>query len=302
MRILISGAAGLLGTAVTSAFRADGELVTRFVRPGGAVSSGDVRWDPAAGTADCDPMEGVDAILHLAGAGIGDGRWTKARKLILRSSRVDSTRTLVDAISKLRRKPRILLAASAVGYYGDRGDELLTELSASGSGFLAALAQDWEAESLRAEEFGVRTVLLRFGMILSGQGGALPTIVKPFRLGVGGRLGSGRQWMSWIALEDVLGVIRAALGDERFSGPINAVAPNPVRNAEFTRALARTLHRPAIFPAPAFALRFALGEMADELLLASQRGQPQKLLAAGYAFRFPDLEPALNSILAKPRE
>jgi len=302
VRILISGASGLVGTAATVALRAEGHAVAHFVRPGASADAGDVRWDPAAGTVDRDAMEGADAIIHLAGAGIGDGRWTEARKKVLRSSRVDSTRILVDAMATLRRKPRAFLAASATGYYGNRGDELLTESSANGSGFLAALARDWEAEASRADALGVRTVLLRFGVVLSLRGGALPRMLTPFKLGLGGRLGSGEQWMSWIALEDVMGVTRAALNDERFSGPVNLVAPNPARNVEFTRVLARVLRRPAILPAPVFALRLALGrEMADELLLASQRVQPQKLLASGYAFRLPELEPALRSALAEPK-
>ncbi|HLV93796.1 MAG TPA: TIGR01777 family oxidoreductase [Candidatus Acidoferrales bacterium] len=300
LRILISGASGLVGAAATIALRADGHEVGHLVRSRGSLSTGDVRWDPAAGTADQEAMEGASAIVHLAGAGIGDSRWAEARKKILCSSRVDSTRILVDAISKLRQKPRVLLAASATGFYGNRGDELLAESSAAGSGFLAVLARAWEGESLRAESLGVRTVLLRFGMILSAQGGALPKVITPFKFGVGGRLGSGNQWMSWIALDDVIGVIRAALADEAFSGPVNVVAPNPLRNVDFTRALARALHRPAILPAPAFALRLALGrEMADELLLSSQRVQPQKLIAAGYAFRFPELDPALKTILTQ---
>lgn len=300
LRILISGASGLVGTAATIALRADGHEVGHLVRSRGSLSTGDVRWDLAAGTVDQEAMEGASAIIHLAGAGIGDTRWTEARKKILSRSRVDSARILVEAISKLRQKPRVLIAASATGFYGDRGDEVLTESSVGGSGFLAALARDWETESLRAESLGVRTALLRFGMILSAQGGALPRMMTPFKFGVGGRLGSGRQWMSWIALDDVAGVIRAALADEAFSGPVNIVAPNPVRNAEFTRALARTLHRRAIFAAPGFALRLALGrEMADELLLSSQRVQPQKLLAAGYAFQFPELAQALKSILTQ---
>jgi hypothetical protein len=249
---------------------------------------------------DRDAMEGADAIIHLAGASIADGRWTEARKNVLCSSRVDSTRILVDAVAALRRRPRAFLAASATGYYGNRGDELLTESSANGSGFLAEVGRDWEAEASRAEALGVRTVLLRFGMILSARGGALPRIVTPFKLGLGGRLG-GEQWMSWIALEDVLGVIRAALADERFSGPVNVATPNPVRNIEFTCTLARVLRRPAIFAAPVFALRLALGhEMADELLLASQRVQPEKLLALAYAFRLSELEHAVRSILAEP--
>jgi uncharacterized protein len=300
LKILISGASGLVGKAATEALRSDGHAVAHFVRPGGNVSPGDVRWDPASGSMDAGAMEGAGAILHFAGAAIGDAHWGEARKKILRSSRVNSTRVLADAIAKLREKPRVLLAASAVGYYGDRGEQMLTESSANGSGFLAALARDWEAESLRGASLGVRSVLLRFGMILSARGGALPRMLTPFKLGLGGRLGSGRQWISWVALEDVIGVIRMVLADERFGGPVNVVAPNPVRNAEFTRVLARALRRPAIFPAPAFALRLALGEMADELLLASQRVLPQKLLAAGYPFRFADLEPALKSTLARP--
>jgi len=297
VKILISGASGLVGTAATAALRSGGHTVAHLVRSGGKRSSGDVRWDPPSGFIDADAMEGADAILHLAGAGIGDARWSTARKQLLRGSRVDATRVLVAGIAKLRQKPRVLIAASAVGYYGNRGDERLTESSANGEGFLAALARDWEAESPRAESLGVRTVLLRLGMILSRRGGALPRMLAPFKLGLGGRLGSGKQWISWIALEDVIGVIRRALADEKLSGPVNVVAPNPVRNAEFTRALAHAVRRPAIFPAPAFALRLALGEMADELLLGSQRAEPQRLLGAGFAFQFPELGAALGSIL-----
>jgi uncharacterized protein len=290
-----------VGRAAASALRADGHEVGRFVRPGGNYSTGDVRWDPASGFINAEAMEGAGAILNLAGAGIGDARWSEARKKVLRDSRMNSTRVLVDGIWKLQQKPRLLLAASATGYYGNRGDEVLTESSASGEGFLAALARDWEAQSLRAESLGVRTVLLRFGMILSARGGALPRMATPFRFGFGGRIGSGKQWMSWIALEDVVGVIRAALAHERLGGATNVVSPNPVRNVEFTNALARALHRPAIFPVPAFVLRLALGEMADELLLAGQRVEPQKVLAAGYEFRFADLQGALRVILAESR-
>lgn len=296
MRILISGASGLVGTATAGALRADGHEVARFARQKGASSPGDVRWDPASAFIDAQTMEGADAIVHLAGAGIADARWSEARKKVLRDSRMNSTRTLVDAIAQLQQKPRVLIAASGVGYYGDRGDETLTESSSNGDGFIAALARDWEAESLRAESLGLRVVMLRFGMVLSAHGGALPRIVTPFKLGVGGRLGSGKQWISWIALEDATGVIRSVLVDEKLSGPINVVTPNPVRNAEFTTALARVLHRPAIFPVPGFALRLALGEMADELLLVSQRVNPRKLVTQGYAFRFPDLDAAFHSL------
>lgn len=302
MKILITGASGLVGTAASSALRADGNVVARFVRPPRDPAPADIRWDPMCANVDVSTMEGADAIIHLSGASIGDGRWTLERKNILRSSRLGSSRVLVDAISKLSHKPRVLVAASAVGYYGDCGDDVLTESSPNGRGFLAKLARDWEAESRRAETAaGVRTVVLRFGMILSLHGGALPRMATPFKLGLGGRLGSGKQWMSWIALEDVVGSIRAALADERFSGPVNIVAPNPVQNADFTRALASALRRPALFPAPPFALRLALGEMADELLLASQRARPQKLLASGFSFRYPDLESALRVIVAGAR-
>lgn len=296
MRILISGASGLVGTATAGALRADGHEVARFARQKGASSPGDVRWDPASAFIDAQTMEGADAIVHLAGAGIADARWSEARKKVLRDSRMNSTRTLVDAIAQLQQKPRVLIAASGVGYYGDRGDETLTESSSNGNGFIAALARDWETQSLRAESLGLRVVMLRFGMVLSAHGGALPRIVTPFKLGVGGRLGSGKQWISWIALEDATGVIRSVLEDEKLSGPINVVTPNPVRNAEFTTALARVLHRPAIFPVPGFALRLALGEMADELLLVSQRVNPRKLVTQGYAFRFPDLDAAFHSL------
>jgi uncharacterized protein len=301
MRILISGASGLIGTAAGRALRADGHTVAHFVRPGGNFLPGDVRWDPAAGAVELSAMEGADVMIHLGGASIGQGHWTQERKNILRASRIESTRLLVDAIAKLRQKPRALLTASAIGYYGNRRDDVLTELSSNGSDFLAQLTRDWEAESWRADSLGVRTVLLRFGVILSTRGGALPRMLLPFRLGLGGRLGSGKQWMSWVALADVVEVVRATVADERFHGPINVVAPNPVRNSEFTRVLARALRRPALFPAPAFMLRLALGEMADELLLTSQRVEPQRLTQSGFRFRFPELQSALDSALEQPQ-
>lgn len=302
MRILISGASGMVGTAAASTLRARGHDVNQFVRPGRSFSHGDVRWDPASGSIDAEALEATDAIIHLAGESIGDARWSEARMKILRESRVSSTRILVDAIASLRQKPRVLLAASAVGYYGDRRDEVLGESSSSGEGFLAALARDWEAESLRAESIGLQVVLLRFGLILSSKGGALPRMVTPFKLGLAGRLGDGKQWVSWIALDDVIGVICAVLADARFRGPVNVVSPAPVRNAEFTNTLARVLNRPAIFPVPAFALRLSLGEMANELLLASQHVVPAKLIQKGYQFRLPQLEPALKSVLMDPRQ
>jgi uncharacterized protein (TIGR01777 family) len=297
MKVLISGASGLVGTALTDALRKDSHTVGQLVRPGGTARTGDVRWDPASGTADLAAMEGADAVICLSGASVGEGRWTAERKKVLRSSRVDLTRVLVDSLGRLKQKPRVFIAASAIGYYGNRGDEILTESSTAGNDFIAQLARDWETESMRPEGAGIRTVILRFAVILSAKGGALARMLLPFKLGAGGRLGSGKQWMSWAALEDAVEIVRAAIADERIRGPINVAAPGPVQNAEFTRVLARVLHRPAIFPAPAFVLRIVLGEMADGLLLASQRVIPEKLRAAGYRFRYENLEGALRAIL-----
>ncbi len=297
MRILISGGSGLVGTTLASVLQRKGHTVARLVRPGGWPEAGDIPWDPMSASVDITPMEGTDAFVHLSGASIGEGRWTAARKAVLRSSRVESTRVLVDAIARLRQKPRVFVCASATGYYGDRGDEILTESSECGTDFLALVARDWEAEAMRAEHSGIRTVRLRYGVILSDAGGALPRMVTPFRFGIGGRFGSGKQWMSWITLEDAIEVTRLAIENDALAGPVNLAAPNPARNAEFTRVLANALHRPAIFPAPAFALRLALGEMADALLLSSQRVRPEKLLAMNYAFRFSDLAVTLDALL-----
>lgn len=299
MRVLISGGSGLVGTALARSLRGDGHHVARLVRSGAAASPGDVRWDPTAATVDLAAMEGTDAVVHLSGASIADGRWTAERKAILRSSRIDSARVLVDALMRLRQKPRVFVSASATGYYGDRADEVLTESNEPGTDFLALLARDWEAEAMRAEFGGIRTVRLRFGIILSANGGALPKMIMPFKFGLGGRLGSGNQWMPWIVLEDAVGIAHAAIADERFAGAFNVVAPRPLRNTEFARAVSSTLHRPAIFAAPAFALRIALGEMADPLLLSSQRVIPEKLLAINYLFRFVDLPSTLARILMK---
>lgn len=299
MKVLISGASGLVGKALARKLQEDGHTVARLVRPhGGASSRGDILWNPMAATVDAPAMEGFDAVIHLSGASIAERRWTLERKAVLRSSRIASTRVLVDTLSGLKQKPRVFLCASATGYYGNRGDEVLTESSEGGADFLALAARDWEAEARRAEFAGIRTVRLRFGVILSAEGGALPRMLTPFKYGIGGRLGSGNQWMSWIALEDVVEIVRAAIAGGEFSGPVNVVSPNPVRNSEFTKIVATVLHRPAIFSAPAFALRIALGEMADPLLLASQRVIPERLTAMGYEFRFSNLDAALRSILA----
>ena len=295
MKILISGSSGLIGSTAATALKSDGHDVVHLVRPGKPPNPGDVQWDPMRATVDVAALEGVEVVIHLSGAGIADGRWTEERKQLLRSSRIDTTRVLVDSLSRLKQKPRVLIVASAIGYYGNRGDEILTESSTTGTDFLALVCRDWEAEASRAAARGIRTVMLRTGVVLSGKGGALPKMLTPFKLGVGGRLGSGQQWMSWIAIEDVVGIIRNAIANEQVSGPVNVVAPNPVRNEEFTRLLAAMLHRPAIFPAPAFMLRLAMGEMADAVLLGSDRVKPERMLAAGYKFRFEILEPALRA-------
>lgn len=297
MKILISGASGLVGTALTSALRADGHTVAHFVRPGAAQAEGDVRWDPGKGQVDLAAMEAAQAVVCLNGASIAGGRWTKERKKVLEESRILPMRLLVQAFEKLKQKPGVFLCASAIGYYGNRGDEILTEASASGNDFLSEVCRQWEAEIMQAQRQGVRTACLRFGVILSIRGGALARMLPQFKMGLGGRLGDGRQWMSWVALDDVVGSIRFLIGNESFSGPVNIVSPRPVQNAEFTHVLASILHRPAIFPAPAFVLRLALGELADALLLSSQRVEPERLGAARYAFRFNHVEPALRAAI-----
>ncbi len=298
MKVLISGGSGLVGTALTESLRSQGHTVAHLVRPGGSASAGDVRWDPASGFVNINAMEAADAVVNLNGASIGGGRWTSTRKKILRGSRVDSTRVLVEALARLEQKPGVFVSASAIGYYGNRGDEALTESSQAGSDFLAEICRSWETEALRAQSSGMRTVLARFGVILSAKGGALKQMLRPFRMGVGGRLGSGKQWMSWIALDDVVGILRDVISNEQASGPVNVVAPNPVQNSEFTRVLASVLHRPAILPAPAWALRLALDEMADALLLSSQRVRAERAPAATFPFQYENLEPALHAILA----
>jgi uncharacterized protein (TIGR01777 family) len=299
MRILISGSSGLVGSAVLADLRRGGHTVNQLVRAGGTGAPGDVGWDPVTGKMELGGLEGVDAVVHLAGASIADGRWTDSRKQLLRTSRVDATRHLVNGLLKLARPPKVLVSASAVGYYGDRGDEQLTEVCAPGNDFLAQLARDWEAETSRAGQNGIRTVMLRFGVILSAAGGALPRMLLPFKLGVGGKLGSGLQWMSWLTLAEAVGFVQQALQNTALSGAINAVAPSPVRNSEFTKVLGKVLRRPTLFSAPAFALKLALGEMADALLLSSQRVIPARLQEIGYPFQHPTLDAALRAVLKR---
>lgn len=305
MRILVSGSSGFLGTAIIDSLKKQNHQIARLVRPGShsKSASGDsaqaVAWDPVGGQFAAAAAEGADALIHLAGASIADGRWSDSRKRVLRTSRIDATRHLMGALAKLQRPPRIVVAASAIGFYGNRGEEALTEQSAPGSGFLPEICVEWEAETARGAQFGARVASLRFGIILAAHGGALAKMLPPFKLGVGGRLGSGRQWMSWITLAEVVNIVEFALANSQLSGAVNAVAPNPARNSEFTEALAKTLHRPALFPAPPFALRLALGEMADALLLSSQKVLPAKLADAGYRFQQPELATALADVLKK---
>ena len=298
MKILVAGSSGLVGTALGESLRRDGHTVIPLVRPAArAVRGGEASWDPGTGELSGD-VNSADAAVNLAGASIAGRRWNQKYKQVLRASRIDATRRLVEALHQLGAPPKTFLCASAVGYYGNRGDEVLTEESAPGADFLAGIARDWEAEALRAETAGMRTVILRFGMILAAQGGALPKMLVPFRLGLGGRIGTGRQWISWIALADVVGIIQQAIAAPEWRGVFNAVAPAPVTNSGFARALGRVLKRPTVFPAPAFAVRLVLGEMADALLLVSQRAVAKRLEKAGYVFAHSELEPALASILA----
>ena len=305
MRVLVSGSTGFLGTALVETLERQGHTVTRLVRPGTAhkvvagIRAQTVAWDPVAGQFDSAGAEGADALIHLAGASIAGGRWNASRKQLLRTSRIDATRHLIGALAKLQRPPRVIVAASAIGYYGNRGDEALTEASAPGNDFLAEACREWESETARGAEFGARVVNLRFGIILAAHGGALPRMALPFKLGAGGRLGNGRQWMSWLTLQETISIIQFALATPGLTGPVNTVTPNPVRNSDFTGVLAKTLHRPALFPAPAFALRLALGEMADALLLISQRVMPSKLADSGYRFMQPNLGGALAEVFRK---
>jgi uncharacterized protein len=320
MKVLVTGATGLVGTALVKSLARDGHTVCRLLRresetskkavkgakaekPAGPGQVLDVAWDPEASATSAigDPqghVNGADAVVNLAGASIADGKWTVQRKMQLRSSRVKTTQSLLTALQKIRVTPSVFLSASAIGFYGDRGDEILTEESGPGRDFLATLAGDWEAEAAKASVLGMRVVCARFGIILAKNGGALPQMMKPFQFMVGGKLGSGRQWVSWVTLEDVIGILRFALENTVVSGVVNVVSPQPVRNEKFVKELGRAMHRPAIFPAPAFALRMALGqEAADSMLLASERVMPKRLQGFGYEFQHADLRLALEDVL-----
>lgn len=303
MRVIVTGSTGLVGRALVRSLLADGHEVTRLVRgdsqsfraPGTAA----VQWNPERGEIDAKSLEGHDAAVHLAGESIAEGRWDDEKKRRIRESRVKGTRLIAEALAGLDEKPRALVSASAVGFYGDRGDEVLSEESASGTDFLSEVCREWEKSTLAASQAGLRVVHVRIGVVLSAEGGALPKMLTPFKLGLGGRVGSGRQYMSWITLEDLVSVIRRAVEDETLRGPVNAVAPRPVTNEEFTKALGRVLGRPTVFAVPAFAARLAFGEMADALLLSGSRVEPARLSEAGFEFRHPEVEGALRSVLGK---
>ncbi len=311
MNTLLTGSSGLIGTALIDRLLVDGHQVTRLVRHQGPSGRGgragrtgtaDVAWDPEHGTLDRTALAEAgpyDAVVHLAGAGIGDKRWSPARKQVILDSRTSSTTLLIGALLELSRLPAVLISASAVGYYGNRGDEVLTEQSTRGTGFLAEVCAAWEEAAGPAGTAGIRTVLLRTGIVLSPAGGALAKQLPLFRLGLGGRIGSGSQYRSWITLDDEIGAILHCAEDTDLCGPVNATAPHPATDAELAKALGTALHRPAVLAAPAAALRLALGsEMAAELVLGGQRVLPEALMSRGFAFAHPDLREAVQSMLA----
>ena len=300
MRILVTGSSGLIGRALTASLGVGGHEVVRLVRGEAPLQRGEFRWRPEAGIIDEAAFEGVEGVVHLAGQSIASGRWTPKLKASIRESRVRGTRLLSDALARCARRPRVLLSASAIGYYGNRGDEPLREESRPGEGFFPEICIAWEGATRPAQDAGVRVVHLRFGIVLSDDGGAFQRMLLPFRLGLGGRLGSGGQTMSWVAIDDAIGAALHALSRNDIEGPLNVVAPNPVTNETFTRTLGSVLGRPTLFPLPAPLLRFALGaEMADALLLSSARVLPARLARSGYAFGAPDLRQALRRILRR---
>lgn len=299
LRVAVSGASGLVGSALVPFLTSGGHEVLRLVRRE-PQERDEVRWS-AEGEAsfDREALEGLDAVVHLAGENIAAGRWSAARKARIESSRVEGTRRLAEVLAGLERKPSVLVCASAIGFYGDRGEEQLDEASARGQGFLPEVCERWERAADAAREAGIRVVHVRIGVVLSPRGGALARMLTPFRLGLGGPLGSGRQWMSWIALDDLIAVLHRALLDERLAGPVDAVAPEPIRNRDFGRALGRALHRPSFAPLPAFVARAAFGELADALLLASTRVHPRRLTETGFHFAYPTLDRALGHLLGR---
>jgi uncharacterized protein len=297
LRILITGSSGLIGSALTSFLAARGHEILPIIRARDKIPAHAIPWNPSAGTLPLEALEGADAVIHLAGENIAGGRWTADRKHRILESRRRGTSLLVDSLSRLSAPPRVLISASAIGYYGNRGEEVLKENSSPGQGFLADVCREWEEAAGPAAQKGIRLVMARTGLVLSSAGGVLSRIVLPYRMGLGGRIGNGRQYMSWIALDDLTRAIYHAIQKEDITGPMNAVAPRPVTNLEFTETLGRVLSRPMLFPLPAAAARLLLGEMADALLLASARVEPASLLNSGFRFQYPDLDSALRHAL-----
>ena len=295
MKILVTGATGLVGSALIPLLAGGGHEVARLGRS--APGAGDIRWDPDAGALEASALEGFDGVVHLAGENIASGRWNAARKRRIKESRVRGTLLLAETLAGLERPPRVLVSASAVGFYGDRGDEDLTEESPAGSGFLSEVCREWEAATEAAAGKGIRVVHARLGVVLSKGGGALAKMLTPFKLGAGGIVGNGRQYVSWITLDDTAAALAHLLATETVSGPVNLVAPAPVTNREFTKTLGRVLRRPTLFPLPGFVARVVFGEMADALLLASTRVKPVNLLGSGYVFRHGSLEEGLRAVL-----
>ncbi|TWU30137.1 TIGR01777 family oxidoreductase [Bythopirellula polymerisocia] len=295
--ILITGASGLIGSALTKAFEADGHKVVRAVREQVQNPEQEIHWSPVLGEIDQQALEGVDAVVHLAGANIAGKRWTADYKRRILESRTQGTHLISDTIAKLECKPRVFLCASAIGYYGDRGSAELDESSAPGDDFLSEVCLQWERASQPAKDAGIRTVNTRIGVVLSPDGGALKSMLFPFKMGAGGVIGDGKQTMSWIALDDVVAAMQFLLTQDSISGPVNLVSPQPATNREFTKTLGKVLGRPTILPMPAFAARLAFGEMADALLLSSTRVVPERLLAGGFSFKYPQLDKALEHLL-----
>lgn len=296
MKILITGASGLIGKALQKSFEEKGHEMLLASR-GEPKDANHIRWDADTGFADdvLHRLEGLDAVVHLAGEPIGGGlRWSDEKKKAIRDSRVFGTRSMIETFDKLKAKPKVFISGSAVGFYGDRADEEMTEGSPAGKTFLAEVCKEWEAESRRAEDLGIRTVLLRTGIVLSKDGGALATMLTPFRLGVGGVVGSGKQWMSWVSLDDTVGTINYAIENENIRGAVNNVSPNPATNEEFTKTLGAVLYRPTILPLPEFAINLIFGEMGDALLLDSTRVIPKRMKDAGYVFKYPNLKEAIE--------
>jgi len=297
MRVLITGASGLVGTELQKSFAAKGYdmLLASRSEP---TDEQHIQWTVEEGFAEPEKLEGLDAVVHLAGENVSGLRWTEEKKRAIRDSRVLGTRNVVTAISKLKDRPKIFVASSAIGFYGERGDEEITESSAAGDNFLAEVSKAWESESRRAEDAGIRTVLLRTGIVLTKEGGALGTMLTPFKLGVGGVIGSGKQWMSWISMEDHIAVINFVIENENIRGAVNSVSPNPVTNEQFTKTLGDVLYRPTFLPLPEFAVSMVFGEMGDALLLASTKVVPKRLEDAGFEFKYPQLKPAIEHAVA----